>query len=302
MFKKISPWIKAARLRTIPLSVSGILIGSFATYPKDLFNIFIFLLAICTTISYQVLSNFANDFGDGIRGTDKNRIGPERILQSGLISPMQMKSGIKIAAFISFVFTVTLIIVSFKNEFLNILTFLFLGILAIFSAIKYTMGENAYGYFGFGDFFVFIFFGIVSVLGSNYLFNSELSLDLLLPSLTIGCLSVGVLNLNNMRDLENDKKSKKNTIAVKLGPDKARIYHYFLICISMINVLIFHFKTETSSYFHHFFVIAIIIILIYHIFQVYTVSELKGFDKLLKPLVLTTFFYSIITSLNYIFN
>ena len=302
MFKKISPWIKAARLRTIPLSVSGILIGSFATYPKDLFNIFIFLLAICTTISYQVLSNFANDFGDGIRGTDKNRIGPERILQSGLISRMQMKLGIKIAAFISFVFTVTLIIVSFKNEFLNILTFLFLGILAIFSAIKYTMGKNAYGYFGFGDFFVFIFFGIVSVLGSNYLFNSEISLDLLLPSLTIGCLSVGVLNLNNMRDLENDKKSKKNTIAVKLGPDKARIYHYFLICISMINVLIFHFKTETSSYFHHFFVIAIIIILIYHIFQVYTVSELKGFDKLLKPLVLTTFFYSIITSLNYIFN
>lgn len=302
MFKKISPWIKAARLRTIPLSVSGILIGSFATYPKDLFNIFIFLLAICTTISYQVLSNFANDFGDGIRGTDKNRIGPERILQSGLISRMQMKLGIKIAAFISFVFTVTLIVVSFKNEFLNILTFLFLGILAIFSAIKYTMGKNAYGYFGFGDFFVFIFFGIVSVLGSNYLFNSELSLDLLLPSLTIGCLSVGVLNLNNMRDLENDKKSKKNTIAVKLGPDKARIYHYFLICISMINVLIFHFKTETSSYFHHFFVIAIIIILIYHIFQVYTVSELKGFDKLLKPLVLTTFFYSIITSLNYIFN
>ena len=110
MFKKISPWIKAARLRTIPLSVSGILIGSFATYPKDLFNIFIFLLAICTTISYQVLSNFANDFGDGIRGTDKNRIGPERILQSGLISQMQMKLGIKIAAFISFVFTVTLII------------------------------------------------------------------------------------------------------------------------------------------------------------------------------------------------
>ena len=302
MFKKISPWIKAARLRTIPLSVSGILIGSFATYPKDLFNIFIFLLAICTTISYQVLSNFANDFGDGIRGTDKNRIGPERILQSGLISRMQMKLGIKIAAFISFVFTVTLIIVSFKNEFLNILTFLFLGILAIFSAIKYTVGKNAYGYFGFGDFFVFIFFGIVSVLGSNYLFNSELSFDLLLPSLTIGCLSVGVLNLNNMRDLENDKKSKKNTIAVKLGPDKARIYHYFLISISMINVLIFHFKTETSSYFHHFFVITIIIILIYHIFQVYTVSELKGFDKLLKPLVLTTFFYSIITSLNYIFN
>ena len=302
MFKKISPWIKAARLRTIPLSVSGILIGSFATYPKDLFNIFIFLLAICTTISYQVLSNFANDFGDGIRGTDKNRIGPKRILQSGLISRMQMKLGIKIAAFISFVFTVTLIIVSFKNEFLNILTFLFLGILAIFSAIKYTMGKNAYGYFGFGDFFVFIFFGIVSVLGSNYLFNSELSFDLLLPSLTIGCLSVGVLNLNNMRDLENDKKSKKNTIAVKLGPDKARIYHYFLISISMFNVLIFHFKTETSSYFHHFFVITIIVILIYHIFQVYTVSELKGFDKLLKPLVLTTFFYSIITSLNYIFN
>ena len=302
MFKKISPWIKAARLRTIPLSVSGVLIGSFASYPKGLFNVSVFLLAICTTISYQVLSNFANDFGDGVRGTDKNRTGPERVLQSGLISRIQMKYGIKITAFISFAFTIALIIVSFKNEFLNIVIFFLLGTLAIFSAIKYTMGKNAYGYFGLGDFFVFLFFGIVSVLGSNYLFNSELSLDLLLPSLTIGCLSVGVLNLNNMRDLRNDKQSKKNTIAVKLGPDKARIYHYFLISISIITVLIFHFKTEINSYFHLFFVIIIIIILLYHIIQVYNVSELKGFDKLLKPLVMTTFFYSIITSLNYIFN
>ena len=300
MAKIFISWIKAARLRTLPLSVSGILVGSFAAYADGLFNMSIFLLSLSTTISYQILSNFANDFGDGIKGADKNRIGPTRLIQSGQISKTQMILGIKISVFISFILTVILIFTSFKGSLFNIVVFLFLGILAIISAIKYTIGKNAYGYIGLGDVFVFIFFGLVSVMGSNFLYSSEIKLELIFPSLTLGFLSAAVLNLNNMRDLRNDKQSKKNTIAVKLGAQNAKIYHYILILLSIINVLLFYFNTEQNSLFSIIMVFSVIIILLYHIFQVSILSREIDFDKLLKPLVLTTFFYSLIISSNYI--
>ena len=300
MAKILISWIKAARLRTLPLSVSGILVGSFAAYADGFFNLSIFLLSLCTTISYQILSNFANDFGDGIKGTDKNRIGPTRLIQSGQISKTQMILGIKISVFISFILTVILIFTSFKGNLFNIAVFFFLGILAIISAIKYTIGKNAYGYLGLGDFFVFIFFGLVSVMGSNFLYSSEIKLELIFPSLTLGFLSAAVLNLNNMRDLRNDKQSKKNTIAVKLGAQNSKIYHYILIILSIINVLLFYFNTEQNSFFNIIMVFSVIIILLYHIFQVSILSREIDFDKLLKPLVLTTFFYSLIISSNYI--
>ncbi|MAV41967.1 MAG: 1,4-dihydroxy-2-naphthoate octaprenyltransferase [Flavobacteriaceae bacterium] len=300
MSKILISWIKAARLRTLPLSVSGILIGSFAAYADGLFNMSIFLLSLSTTISYQILSNFANDFGDGIKGTDKNRIGPTRLIQSGQISKTQMILGIKISVFISIILTVILIFTSLKGSLFNIAVFLFLGILAIISAIKYTIGKNAYGYIGLGDIFVFIFFGLVSVMGSNFLYSSEIKLELIFPSLTLGFLSAAVLNLNNMRDLRNDKQSKKNTIAVKLGAQNSKIYHYILILLSIINVLLFYFNTEQNSLFNIIMVFSVIIILLYHIFQVSILSREIDFDKLLKPLVLTTFFYSLIISFNYI--
>ena len=300
MAKILISWIKAARLRTLPLSVSGILVGSFAAYADGLFNMSIFLLSLSTTISYQILSNFANDFGDGIKGADKNRIGPTRLIQSGQISKTQMILGIKISVFISFILTVILIFTSFKGSLFNIAVFLFLGILAIISAIKYTIGKNAYGYIGLGDIFVFIFFGLVSVMGSNFLYSSEIKLELIFPSLTLGFLSAAVLNLNNMRDLRNDKQSKKNTIAVKLGAQNSKIYHYILILLSIINVLLFYFNTEQNSLFNIIMVFSVIIILLYHIFQVSILSREIDFDKLLKPLVLTTFFYSLIISSNYI--
>lgn len=300
MAKILISWIKAARLRTLPLSVSGILVGSFAAYADGLFNMSIFLLSLSTTISYQILSNFANDFGDGIKGADKNRIGPTRLIQSGQISKTQMILGIKISVFISFILTVILIFTSFKGSLFNIAVFLFLGILAIISAIKYTIGKNAYGYIGLGDVFVFIFFGLVSVMGSNFLYSSEIKLELIFPSLTLGFLSAAVLNLNNMRDLKNDKQSKKNTIAVKLGAQNSKIYHYILILLSIINVLLFYFNTEKNSLFNIIMVFSVIIILLYHIFQVSILSREIDFDKLLKPLVLTTFFYSLIISFNYI--
>ena len=302
MVKILIPWIKAARLRTIPLSVSGILIGSFAAYADELFNIYIFSLAICTTISYQILSNFANDFGDGIKGTDKNRVGPTRLIQSGQISKANMIIGIKIFVFMSFILTAILIFISFRGDLVNMTLFFFLGVLAIVSAIKYTIGKNAYGYLGFGDFFVFTFFGLVSVMGSYFLYSSDLKVDLIFPSMTVGFLSAAVLNLNNMRDIRNDMLSKKNTIAVKLGAKNSKIYHYILILLSVINILIFYFNTEQNSLLNVVMIVSVIAVLFYHIFQVHVFTDEIDFDKLLKPLVLTTFFYSIIISSNYILN
>ena len=166
---KFNAWVSAARLRTLPLSVSGVFIGSFASYSTLNFNLLIFILAVATTISYQVLSNFANDYGDGIKGADKDRIGPERALQSGIIGPQEMKRGIITTSVISLFLTVLLVYICFSKDFFSFVMFIGLGVLAIVAAIKYTVGKNAYGYSGYGDLFVFVFFGLVSVLGSNFL-------------------------------------------------------------------------------------------------------------------------------------
>jgi 1,4-dihydroxy-2-naphthoate octaprenyltransferase len=294
---KLNEWILAARLRTIPLSVSGILIGSFAAFSENKFNISIFLTAIFTAISYQILSNFSNDFGDGIKGTDDNRIGPERVVQSGRISQSEMKQGVFILIIISFSLTLSLAILSFWGNAINIMFFILLGLLAITAAIKYTVGENAYGYSGFGDLFVFLFFGLISVLGSNYLFTSTLNYILIYPSCIIGLLSVGVLNLNNMRDIENDRKSKKNTIAVKLGVFKSKLYHFFLIFSAIVLIAIFQVKLESNSNLLLFLIVCNILWLIFHVFQVSKIKTPKKFDEFLKPLGLSAFLYSIILSL-----
>ena len=243
-------WIQAARLRTLPLSVSGILVGSFYALstptdnimtPTQVFSWKIFGLLLLTTLGLQVLSNFANDYGDGVKGTDnEDRVGPNRAIQSGVISPAEMKTAIIITAILTLLSALTLIYFSFKyNYFIYSLVFILLGITAIASAIRYTVGNSAYGYKGLGDVFVFIFFGIVSTMGSHFMFAKEIDFILLLPATAIGFLSVGVLNLNNMRDEASDRKANKNTIVVKIGGAKAKVYHYFLIISAMVLVLIF---------------------------------------------------------------
>jgi len=294
---KLNEWILAARLRTIPLSISGILIGSFAAFSENKFDVSIFLIAIFTAISYQILSNFSNDLGDGIKGTDDNRIGPKRAIHSGGISVGEIKKGIFILVLISVSLTLSLVLLSFWGDTINLALFVLLGFLAITAAIKYTVGENAYGYSGFGDLFVFLFFGLISVLGSNYLFTASLNYILIYPSCIIGLLSVGVLNLNNMRDIENDRKYKKNTIAVKLGVFKSKLYHYFLICGAIALMTIFHVKLESDSNLLLSLIICNILWLIFHVFQVSKVKAPKIFDEFLKPLGLSTFLYAVILSL-----
>ena len=300
MLFQIREWILAARLRTIPLSISGIFIGSSAAYYKGMFDYTIFFLAIFTTISYQVLSNFANDYGDGVKGTDDNRIGPKRAVQSGKIGIKKMKKGIVFTASIALCLTFVLVIISFKQDLLNLLLFILLGILAVVSAIKYTVGKNPYGYMGFGDFFVFIFFGLVSVLGSNFLYTSSFNVFLFYPACTIGLLSVGVLNLNNMRDLDNDLKSKKNTIAVKLGIAKSKIYHFLLILSSVIVILAFQLSLNSNSIFFNCLIGSNVLWLLIHLIKIYDIHESEKFDVFLKPLALSTFFYSVSISLYFL--
>ena len=294
-------WLSAARLRTLPLSISGIFIGSFAAFTSNNFNFYIFLLAIATTISYQVLSNFANDYGDGVKGTDLNRIGPKRLVQSGLITPKEMKKGIIITSIVSLSLTVLLVSISFEGSPLHIVLFLILGILSIFAAIKYTVGSNPYGYLGLGDLFVFIFFGLTSVLGSNFLYTTKFNSSLLYPALTIGLLSVGVLNLNNMRDIQNDKLVGKKTMSVRMGLKNSKFYHFFLISISIISMISFLIKVENYSIIFILLIFINIIWLTNHIYKVFKVNDPENFDHFLKPLVFATVFYSISLCFSFVY-
>ncbi|MFN3908078.1 MAG: 1,4-dihydroxy-2-naphthoate polyprenyltransferase [Flavobacterium sp.] len=290
-------WIQAARLRTLPLSVSGILVGSFYAMSQSYFNWKIIGFALLTTIGLQVLSNFANDYGDGVKGTDnEDRVGPKRTIQSGLISPSQMKNAMFITACITLIFALLLIYVSFKNQYIYYsLFFLFLGIVAIGSAIKYTVGKNPYGYRGFGDVFVFIFFGLVSTYGVYFLYTKTWDWILLLPSIAIGLLSVGVLNLNNMRDEESDKKVGKNTLVVMMGRAKAKMYHSFLIVVSILCLTIFG-LLKGFAFDQYLYVIGFLP-LISHLIRVHKTHDPKNLDPELKRLALTTFLISILLSL-----
>lgn len=287
-------YIQAARLRTLPLSISGIIVGSFIAYANGYNNILIFILAILTTIGFQIISNFANDYGDGVKGTDnENRIGPERALQSGAIKPKQMLNAIIITSTITFIIALMLIYVSFgKDNFTYSIVFFILGIASIAAAIKYTMGENAYGYSGFGDVFVFLFFGILSVCGTYFLFSNQLDLTVFLPAFSVGFLSTAVLNLNNMRDIENDRNANKNTLVVKMGSKNAKFYHYTLIIGSFICVTIYtviNFKSMKQL----LFIIAYIPIAI-HFFKVIKTTTPENYDPELKKVALSTFLFAIL--------
>ncbi len=298
-------WIEAARLRTLPLSVSGIIVGSMYALrptenietPTEVFSWTIFGLAILTTLGLQVLSNFANDYGDGIKGTDNaDRVGPQRAIQSGAISPQAMKTGIAITSFLTLLSAITLIYFAFSDT--NIwysIFFLILGILAIVSAIRYTVGNTAYGYRGFGDIFVFVFFGLVSTIGVNFLYSEQLDFDLFLPAAAIGLLSTGVLNLNNMRDEASDRKSNKNTIVVQIGGKKAKKYHYFLIVTAMILVLIFAILSDYRLD-QYLFLLAYFP-LIKHLNTVYKNQDPRALDPELKKLALSTFALSVLLAL-----
>lgn len=296
---KIQIWLSAARLRTLPLSVAGIIMGNAYAFIQGSFNLLIFVLALATTISFQVLSNFANDYGDGVKGTDNDqRIGPSRVLQQGLLSRKALKTGITINVIIAALLALSLIFISFRlDQLMLVLLFVLLGAAAIVAAIKYTVGDNAYGYFALGDAFVFLFFGLVSVLGSHYLQTQHLSFELVLPSVAIGCLSVAVLNLNNMRDAQSDSKAHKITLAVYLGFSKAKSYHFALLFLALICSLIFALQHAKGAWLF----LPLLLPLGFHLKRVSEIQNPADFDPELKVVALSTFGYAIFMGLGLIY-
>ena len=296
----VKSYFKAARLRTLPLSVSGIIVGAGLAISEGYFDTLFFVLALLTTIGFQVISNFANDYGDGIKGTDnEDRVGPKRAIQSGEITPKQMLKAIIYTSIVTFIIALILIYIAFgKDDFLNLGIFFVLGILSIAAAIKYTVGSKAYGYSGFGDVFVFMFFGLLSVLGSYYLFSKELNIINILPAFTIGFLSVGVLNLNNMRDRESDLKSNKRTLVVKIGDEMSKYYHYYLLVASLLFSVLFSTITYKSP--SQFLFLIAFIPIGKHFVLVFNNKEPKNLDPELKKLALSTFLFSVLFLVGYL--
>lgn len=297
---KLKAWVDAARLRTLPLSVSGILVGSacaYQAYYETSPFYWIFGLAMVTTLLLQILSNFANDYGDGVKGTDnETRIGPQRAVQSGVITAAEMKKGVVITSVLALLAAVVLIYIAFgKDNFWMSLFFFVLGIACVAAAIKYTVGQSAYGYRGLGDLFVFIFFGLVSVLGSHFLYGHTFDPWVLLPAIAIGNLSIAVLNLNNMRDLESDKASGKNTLAVKLGPVRSKYYHYFIILSALVAILVYAMHIGLAWY-QYMFVVAYIPFIM-HLIVVYRNRVPRELDSEMKKVALGTFFLALLFSL-----
>lgn len=291
---KLKAWVNAARLRTLPLSISGIIVGYALASFFGFANISIFILALLTTVALQVTSNFANDYGDGVKGTDNDsRIGPKRALQSGILSRKELKKGIIVAIAISLLLIVLLIFSAFSaDSLIYIGLFFLLGIFAVWASIKYTVGKSAYGYRGLGDVFVFIFFGLVSVLGSMFLLTKTLYIIAVLPAITIGLLSVAVLNLNNLRDIVSDKNSGKNTIVVKMGFLNGKRYHYSILITSFICVLCFTAYNYTN--FLNFLWILAYVPIVKHFMKVLKMSDSSTMDPELKIVALSSFLFAIL--------
>lgn len=232
-------WIHAFRPRTLPLAMSGIITGSGLAAFDQAFRWPVFVLALLTAVLLQVLSNLANDLGDHLHGTDNaGRVGPQRAVQSGAISTAAMKRAMWICGLLAFASGLALIVPALGLSFTTLL-FLLLGLLAIGAAVKYTYGSNPYGYAGLGDISVLLFFGLLGVGGTYYLHTSRVDPLVLFPALGIGLLATGVLNLNNMRDAENDAASGKRTVAVRLGPARAKGYHAALVLAGFAGLVVF---------------------------------------------------------------
>ncbi|MFP4091280.1 MAG: 1,4-dihydroxy-2-naphthoate polyprenyltransferase [Cyclobacteriaceae bacterium] len=238
---KFQAWVLAARPRTLPLALASIGMGAFLAASVESFDWKIFLLSALTTIFLQILSNLANDYGDSVHGADSaEREGPARAVQSGYISPAEMKRAMTLFGMLSLVSGIWLLLTALSSEqLLLLLFFLVLGLLAIAAAITYTSGGKPYGYDGLGDISVLIFFGLVGVLGSSYLYTQQLNWSYVLPALSCGFFSTAVLNINNIRDIRTDKLAGKRSIPVRLGRERAVMYHWALLALGLASSLLY---------------------------------------------------------------
>ena len=290
---KINIWLQAFRLRTLPLALANAVMGSFLALADGGFRWSVCILTILTITFLQILSNLANDYGDAISGKDtKERVGPQRVTATGMVTREAIKKMIIAFVALAIISGTALVLIGLNNfSWKQLLIFFGLGLAAIVAAIKYTMGKNPYGYKGLGDIFVFIFFGLVGVIGTYYLHTHWLEISLFYPAAAIGLLSTGVLNINNLRDIETDAKTGKNTLAVKNGPNFAKAYHLVLVVAALVFAGAYTI-TEYYSPWQWLFLLSAPLF-IRNIIRVYLHKLPEQLNNELKNLALATFFFAI---------
>lgn len=291
---KIRAWVGAMRLRTLPLAASSIIAGYALARFEGHRAPEVFLLALITCLCLQILSNLANDLGDFLKGTDNSdRIGPTRALQSGALTKREMIVGVIVTALLSLASGIWLLVTSMDahEDVWRFLAFFLLGLYAISAAIRYTLGKSAYGYAGFGDVFVFAFFGWTGVVGTYALCTGALDIQAFLPASTIGALSTMVLNLNNMRDHVNDAQCGKRTMVVKLGLKKAKLYHYTLYLLACLFFALWILVHPVSGLI--WFPTLVLIALLAHVFKVVKTDNPLDLDGQLKVVALFTFAFAL---------
>ena len=289
----LKPWIEAFRPRTLPLALSSVVLGCFLAYYDGAIDWTVSILAATTTLFLQILSNLANDYGDSKHVVEREkRVGPERAVQSGKIAPKTMKRVVILFMIMSLVSGLLLVYEGTKNlPFYYFAGFIALGVGAIAAAVKYTIGDRPYGYSGYGDVFVFLFFGLTGVIGTYFLNTNSFNWEILLPATAMGFLSAGVLNLNNMRDRVNDKIAGKNTLVVKMGIKKARWYHFFLLAGSVVTGLIYMLINYHSP-FQMLFLLTIPLLWI-NVVVVFNNQVPEELDPYLKRLALASLIFTV---------
>ncbi len=290
---KLKIWLSAFRLRTLFLALSSVILGSGLAFHTGYFSYSTFILATLLATSIQILSNLSNDLGDYLKGTDitGNREGPKRSVQSGSIKPYQMKIAIIVNIFIVVITGLALIYTSIKDFNSSFYILVGIGLISILAAIFYTLGRYAYGYVGWGDFFAFLFFGPIAVLGTFFLHTNTLTIQPLAPAIGLGIISTMILNINNMRDIENDIVSGKITVASKMGLKRAKIYHLIMtllvfVCFSLYSICYANYPLIRFSY------------LIVFSFQIYILTQIwnksnRELDKYLKQTSISGFIIAI---------
>ena len=284
---KVRAYITSFRLRTLPLSLSGVLLGSLLAASDGYFKTTTFVWAMLTTVALQILSNLANEVGDLTKGTDnEHRLGPIRSAQSGALSMREMVQAMIVFGVIAII-TGSLLIYEAFRDLLNwkSIALFIAGGASIVAAVKYTVGKSAYGYRGLGDLFVFIFFGVVCVMGSYFAMSGVLPWICVLPAAAIGFLSSGVLNMNNIRDIENDSVCGKRTIPVILGIQGAKIYHFVITLLAVICLVLYS-MLHSAGWTGYLFLLTLPL-LVMHLKSVYR-GEGRALDSQLKFLSITT--------------
>lgn len=297
---KVTDWIQAFRLRTLPLAFACIGMGAFLAYGDGHYKAIILFLSLLTTLFLQVLSNLANDYGDSLSGVDHaERKGPSRTVQSGRISRELMRKALVIFAVLAFASGILLILIAFPGQWILFSGFLFLGLASIAAAIKYTVGKNPYGYVGLGDLFVLIFFGLVGVLGSYFLHTQAFRIENILPALSCGLFAVGVLNVNNIRDIESDRLAGKFSIPVRIGKQNAVRYHLTLLVLGWFSAVVY--TVSLYDYYDDLVYFICFPIFVSHARKVVITKDSASLDPTLRQLALSTLLFVLLFGVGRIF-